>query len=88
MMPKINRMTMRINGQRGTWFDPQADHSEKPEQALRKACAAWVVNNGCINEFIKSLHDSGYFVVLVPTDASTQDEVCAGQASGHAFVAV
>jgi hypothetical protein len=53
----------------------QADHSEKPEQALRKACSAWVVNNGCINEFIKSLYESGYFLILVPTDVPTDPPV-------------
>jgi hypothetical protein len=64
------RTTTWINGQRATWLDPQADPSGEPQQALRKACAAWVVNNGCIKEFIKSLHESGYFMVLVQPDAS------------------
>jgi len=44
--------------------------SGKPQQALRKACAAWVVNNGCIKEFIESLRESGYFTVLVRPDAT------------------
>jgi hypothetical protein len=63
------RTTTWINGQRGTWVDPQADSSGEPQQALQKACAAWVVNNGCIQEFIKSLRESGYFMVLVRPDA-------------------
>jgi hypothetical protein len=64
------RTTTWINGQRGTWLDPQADPSGEPQQALQKACAAWVVNNGCIQEFIKSLRESGYFMVLVRLDAA------------------
>jgi hypothetical protein len=63
------RTTTWINGQRGTWVDPQADPSGEPQQALRKACAAWVVNNGCVHEFIKSVRESGYFMVLVRLDA-------------------
>lgn len=63
------RTTTRINGHRGTWLDPEAHPSEEAQQALRIACAAWVVNNGCIKEFIKSLRESGYFVVPVRPDA-------------------
>jgi hypothetical protein len=64
-----DRRTTWINGQRGTWLDPQADPAGEPQQALRKACAAWVVTNGCIKEFIESLRESGYFMVLVRPDA-------------------
>ena len=61
---------MWLNGQRGTLLSPQADCSGEPQQALRKACAAWVVNNGSVEEFIKSL------MILVPADAM-QDQECA-----------
>ena len=74
-----NRPTTRINGQRGTWLDPEADPSGEPQQALRKAFAAWVVNNGCIKEFIKSLRESGYFMVLVRPDAPQETRACADQ---------
>ena len=64
------RPTTWINGQRSTRLDPEADPSGESQQVLQKACAAWVVNNGCIKEFIKSLHESGYLMVLVQPDAS------------------
>jgi hypothetical protein len=63
--------TTWINSQDCTWLDPDADPCGKPQEALRKACAAWVVNNGSIVEFINSLRESGYFMVLVPMDART-----------------
>lgn len=78
-MPRINRTISWINGQRGTRIDPQADPSGKPQQALRKACAAWVVNNGCIKEFIESLHESGYFMVLVRPDAPRKTKSAAAK---------
>ena len=64
-----SRTTTRINGQRSTWLDPESEPSWEIQHALRKACAAWVVNNGCIREFIKSLRESGYFMALVRPDA-------------------
>ena len=75
-MPRISSSATWINGRRGTVLNPQADHSVEPQQALRKACAAWVVHNGSVEEFIKSLHGSGYLMILVPTDAM-QDQECA-----------
>ena len=71
-----NRTTTCINGQRRTLLDPQADPSGEPQQALRKACAAWVVNNGSIGKFIKSLRESGYVMILMPIDAM-QNQECA-----------
>lgn len=75
-MRRISFSATWINGQRGTLLSPQADHSGEPQQALRKACAAWVVNNGSVEEFIKSLRESGYLMILVPADAM-QDQECA-----------
>jgi hypothetical protein len=69
-VPRISSSATWINGQRGTLLSPQADCSGEPQQALRKACAAWVVNNGSVEEFIKSL------MILVPADAM-QDQECA-----------
>jgi hypothetical protein len=63
------RLATSIDDQHWTWLDPDADPSGEPQEALRKACAAWVVNNGSIVEFINSLRDSGYLMALVPLDA-------------------
>ena len=75
-MSSISSLATWIIGRRGTVLNPQADPSGEPQQALRKACAAWVVNNGSVEEFIKSLRESGYLMILVPADAM-HDQECA-----------
>jgi hypothetical protein len=78
-------MTTWISGRQCTWLDPDADPCGEPQEALRKACAAWVVNNGCIKEFIKSLRESGYFMVLVRPDASHNTRSEPAEREKHAF---
>ncbi len=39
--------------------------SGHPENAVMKACAAWVTNNGDLGAFAGSLTEDGYSMVLV-----------------------
>ena len=62
--PKVVSMP---DGGRGYLVEPGllSGRLGDPENAVAKACAAWVVNNGDLSAFATSLAKDGYSMVLI-----------------------
>ena len=62
--PKVVSMP---SGGQGYVFEPDllSGRLGDPENAVAKACAAWVVNNGDLSAFATSLVKDGYSMVLI-----------------------